>query len=62
MTPQLPLLLRIEMKMICIWHILRGNGVVYRADVTGEGTLRLDFRTQYGYVCESNILDTVVEA
>ena len=61
MIPRLPPLLRIRMKVICCWCIIRGYGVIYRMDLNGEGHLKLKANTEQNicYIAESNILNGV---
>ena len=58
MTP-LPLLIRIRMKIVVIWHVLLGYGVMYRVDITGKGTIQFHAKSNPDilYIAESNILD-----
>ena len=61
MPPYLPLSLRIRMKMICCWCIIRGYGVIYRVDLVGDGHLKLKANTEQNimYIAESNLLNGV---
>jgi len=61
MTPQLPFLLRIKTKIVVVWYVIRGHGVIYRANITGTGEQYLypNNDSDLLYLAESNILGEI---